>query len=80
MLNTAGATGEMGAAKWLRLHGAVWPFVLGEALEGCWTQRLLRWARAEGCTAVESIEQAGEEAHTQAVLRQHRSRLTLPQD
>jgi hypothetical protein len=82
LLNTAGVTGELGAAQWLRLHGAEWPFVLGEALKGCWTARLLRWARAEGCTAVESTEQGAnaEEARNQAAAARHRSRLTLPLD
>jgi hypothetical protein len=79
MLNTAGVTGELGAAKWLRLHGAQWPFVLGEALKGRWTERLLRWARAEGCTAAESDQPAGnarEDWLRKNVAECHRKRLS----
>jgi hypothetical protein len=53
-LNTAGASGRLQTAKWLRQHGAQWPNVLGvrdDASAQHWSAELLRWARAEGCTS-----------------------------
>jgi hypothetical protein len=47
MLNTAGAYKKLAAAQWLRQQGAGWPRVL------CWewSQEMLAWAEAEGCTS-----------------------------
>jgi hypothetical protein len=49
-LNSAGASGSLAAAKWLRLHGAQWPSVL-EFEDQQWEDYMITWARAEGCTS-----------------------------
>jgi hypothetical protein len=46
----AGAWHKLAVAQWLRQQGAEWPDLLqAEGLE--WSDELLAWAQAEGCTA-----------------------------
>jgi hypothetical protein len=47
LLNWAAKHNQLAAAKWLRAEGAEWPLVF----MGCrWSDEVLAWARAEGCT------------------------------
>jgi hypothetical protein len=48
-LNMAGAGNQLHAAQWLRQHGAEWPTELGYDENELWSDRLVAWARAEGC-------------------------------
>jgi hypothetical protein len=50
--NCAGAHGHLLAAQWLRQHGAAWPAELVGEFEYTkpWSDAMLAWARAEGCT------------------------------
>jgi hypothetical protein len=53
-LNCAGAHSKLEAAQWLRQHGAQWPAVLRyehQQLGLLWSDDMIFWARAEGCTA-----------------------------
>jgi hypothetical protein len=47
MLRTAGSSNKLTAAKWLRKQGAEWPTAFGWPR---WSDEVLAWARAEGCT------------------------------
>jgi hypothetical protein len=49
MLNAAGASDKLAAAKWLREQGAEWPAQLYWHRE--WSVDAVAWARAEGCTS-----------------------------
>jgi hypothetical protein len=56
MLDIAGTHNHLAAAQWLRQQGAEWPAVLGGSLAvnyrlTPWSDELLAWARAEGCTS-----------------------------
>jgi hypothetical protein len=53
-LHRAGARSHLQAAQWLRQHGAQWPAVLsyGDAPNvRQWSDDMIAWARAEGCTS-----------------------------
>jgi hypothetical protein len=49
MLNEAGSHNQLAAAQWLKEQGAQWPAVFGWQR---WSDEVLEWARAEGCTAL----------------------------
>jgi hypothetical protein len=57
MLNNAGASNKLAAAKWLRQQGAEWPDRLHDSdyayssNKGIWSGEVLQWARDEGCTS-----------------------------
>jgi Ankyrin repeats (3 copies) len=50
-MNHAGCGGQLQAAQWLRQHGARWPDLLGYDEHDRWSDGMIAWARAEGCTA-----------------------------
>jgi hypothetical protein len=53
-MNGAATYNQLQAAQWLRQQGAQWPAVLGYGNEQHvwrWTDAMLAWARAEGCTS-----------------------------
>jgi hypothetical protein len=50
-LNRAGARDHMETAQWLRQRGAEWPDVLGLTQQYQWSDAMIAWARAEGCTS-----------------------------
>jgi hypothetical protein len=53
MLNAAARCNkpELAAAQWLREQGAEWPVTITPSRSYGWSDELLAWARAEGCTA-----------------------------
>jgi hypothetical protein len=55
LLNSAGVTGSLAAAQWLRQQGAEWPAVLriDSYFHRTWRVETLAWARAEGCISPE---------------------------
>jgi hypothetical protein len=55
MLRFAGTYNQLTAAKWLRQQGAEWPAQLGWCQD--WPDTTLTWARAEGCTSPNWIDQ-----------------------
>jgi Ankyrin repeats (3 copies) len=54
-LNRAGAASQLAAAQWLRQQGAEWPTVL-RCNGKSWSDELVAWARAEGCTSPTGAE------------------------
>eukprot|EP00953_Heterococcus_sp_UTEX-ZZ885_P015514 8731-Heterococcus_DN1.PRE.2 len=54
MLNMASVFGQLAAAQWLRQQGAEWPTML-LFLGMPWSEGVLAWARAEGCTSPDSL-------------------------
>jgi hypothetical protein len=52
LLNLAGLSEHLAVAKWLRQQGAEWPEVLGRN-GSMWKDKLLQWARRQGCTSSE---------------------------
>eukprot|EP00953_Heterococcus_sp_UTEX-ZZ885_P035386 18275-Heterococcus_DN1.PRE.1 len=53
-LSCAGYNDQLRAAQWLRQRGANWPAVLAYGnleYERLWSNELVAWARAEGCTS-----------------------------
>jgi hypothetical protein len=54
MLRVAGAYDQLAVAQWLRQQGAEWPAVL-LFLGMPWSEAVLAWARAEGCTSPDSF-------------------------
>jgi hypothetical protein len=48
LLNEAASHNQLAAAQWLKEQGAEWPAAFGWA---SWSDEVLEWARAEGCTA-----------------------------
>jgi hypothetical protein len=47
LLRSAGYSGHLPVAKWLRQQGADWP----ATVNSFWCAEVLAWARAEGCTS-----------------------------
>eukprot|EP00953_Heterococcus_sp_UTEX-ZZ885_P005459 3413-Heterococcus_DN1.PRE.1 len=54
-LQVAGTFDQLAAAQWLRQQGAEWPTLLRFNVEP-WSDALVAWARAEGCTSPTSTE------------------------